>query len=425
VDKLPPQNLEAEQAVLGAIMLNPESLLTVMDHMGTEDFYRDSHRRIFNACRDQYDLGEPLDLVSLTDRLESKDDLETVGGVSYLASLASNTPTSANVKYHARLVKEKAIYRRVLQWGTELIQKAYDEAESPTALFGQMERDVIELAQGIREGKSPLINSIIAEIHDVWDKVKAGDRTHIKTEEAYEDIVPGFYPGHLWVLKGYTSFGKSSLMNQWIVDLFEEDPDSSALVFSLEDSRREKVNMLIGNIADVPKSLLIQGKIKGFEGAIDRAESTIRHWNIKIYDDVRHVDEIRLKAKKQKLQDGLDIIFIDYIQKVRGEGNTRYERVVDVVEKLDNLKIELNITIVALAQITQGSLKGDAGINAKGAGEITEAADIVGNLIRPKGSKDERWINCHIEKNRPFGRIGIIPLEFSKKWTSIYRRGVG
>lgn len=418
---LPPHNIEAEQSVLSAILLDSDSLFIASDILDSQDFYRESHRIIYDALLDLCHLGEPVEVVSLTERLKSKGDLEKVGGVTYISSLMGIVPTSATIRHHSKIVKEKSVLRRVRRYAMKLMEKTEDGVNDLKAFFGEMERDVIEISQTVREKKSPYIPAILAEVKRDWQNKDKGLRTYIPTDSKLSFAIPGFYPGHLLIIGGYTSEGKSTFLGQLVTEVCDEG--AKVLIFSTEDSRKDKTIKLLANVSDVSQRRLFTGEIKGFEERISLAEGVLKSWDLIIYDDVYSVDELRLKVKKHKMQDKVDIVCLDFIQNLQGQGSL-YERMSEAIIKLQAMAKELQVTVIVLSQVSNEAMReGTEIIGLKGAGELAAVADIVLWLKRQRGEGNEHNLDCEIRKNRPFGVTGIIPLKFSEFWTRIEKRG--
>lgn len=203
LQKIPPHSAEAEQHIIGAILIEPDSILKAAEIVQPEDFYRDAHKIIYCACLDIYRHDE-INLVSLPEYLKTNDNLEKCGGVSYLAALVESTPTAANIAYYARLVKKKSIQRRIKYWGAN-IQQQIDEnqAEDLPAFFSDMEKALVELAEPLQTKRQPDVNSILESIKTRWRKEKDGTRKFIATDDKFDSVVPRYVPGHLWIIGGY------------------------------------------------------------------------------------------------------------------------------------------------------------------------------------------------------------------------------
>ena len=412
--------IEAEQSILGAIAVDPDALLRASDILEPSDFSRTAHRLIYEAMLDLYSLGETIDIISLVTRLETKGVLEQVGGAPYISAIASEVPTSANIAYHSRIVHQKALIRKTGAWAAAVALQSQNGIEDITAWLGKVESELIDIAQTAKSKTSPYTTDILTELKQYWDDSLNGKENCIAPPDFLKEPIPGFYPKHLWMIGGYTGKGKSKFLNQLLVDAM--DAGGKILLFSLEDSREEKMMGLISNLADVPYKALITSRITGYETQIEQAKKMIAKWNPIIYDDVRTVDDIRLKAKKHKIKDGIDIIAIDYIQNLAIK-NTLYETMADAAGKLYAMVKELKVTCLVVSQIDNESAKKESNIiGLKGAGELAAAAHIVLWLTRVTGKGKERFLDCSIKKNRAFGETGKFELTFTERWTGVTRR---
>jgi replicative DNA helicase len=422
LQKLPPQNIEAEQMVLGAVLIENDALLRISDLLHAEDFYKDTHRKIYAAMLSMFNHRESIDLVTLTERVQKGDGLASVGGASYLALLVSLVATSANIRHHAKIVKEKAMLRRVLHWSSDITTKAYAGVTDVRDFFTSMESDLVEMSSSVREKKSPHVTDILAARKIEVEKIQKGDirRFNIPLFETLLDDppIPFVYPGFSMVIGGYTSCGKSTLLAQMVVDWCMQG--AKVAIFSLEDPQPIKAIKLIANLSDVMQKKILMNNIGGFEDRIQEAEDAIKSWGLLIYDDVRSIDEIMLKVKKHKLQGGLDIVCLDYIQKIQGDGK-KYDVLSDAAIKMDDMAKDLQVATVTLSQVNNESVRNPSELmGMKGAGEIESAMDAVLRIKRPKG--DDYSLDAELLKNRIFGETGNIPLQFSKFYTRIENR---
>ncbi len=424
ITKLPPQNIEAEQAILGAILLDSDALLQATDILSDTDFYKESHRLIYGAMRDVYELGgSELDIVSIVERLRQKGELEKAGGINYIATCANAAPTAANIRYHSKIVAQKALLRRIIAWTHENQKSCYEHSGDISELITRMESGIIGFAESVRERRSPDVSSILSDIQTRWQAEKDGAATYIDTDYKLNSVIPRYAKGHLWIIGGYTSVGKSTVLAQMISDIANNN--GSALVFSLEDSREDKIIKLLSNETGISQRRLMTGNTDGLEAAIARGKQRISNWKLKVYDDIYTIDEIRLKIKKHKLRDGIDVVAIDYIQNIMGHG-TLYERLSDGIVKLQKIAKEMQVTIIAVSQVSNEAMRSNSEvIGLKGAGELAAAADIVLWLKRHKDKSKETWLDCEVRKNRPYGTTGVIPLQFVNNWTAIDRRSPG
>lgn len=415
-------NLEAEQHIIGAILLEPDCLLQVLDIVQPQDFYKESHKEILNACLDLYQDGNSIDLVGLTERLSNKGVLDNVGGASYLSAILNIVPTSANVKYHARIVKDKALLRNINLFSQKLQRDTKEGCSDVKQLLSEIEGKVISLSENVTDKKNPNIGDIIFDVKKQWQEISEGKQVYIPADFMFADVLPQYMPGDIIMVGGYTSVGKSTLLAQMIIDACDEK--AKCLIFSTEDSREDKVIKIISNLADIPQKYLMVGDLLDSQDKVNEAIEKLKTYNLKIYDDIDTIDEMRLKIKKHKMQDGVNIVAIDYIQNISGPGE-QYHILLDASKKLQKIAKELQITFLVLSQVSNESMKGGSQvIGLKGAGELASVADIVFELYMVKGVGKEHYLDCHTKKNRPFGTTAIVRLQFSDKWTKIEKRWI-
>jgi replicative DNA helicase len=429
-----PQNIEAEERVLSAMLLDDNSVMRAVEIVSPQDFYSEKHQKIYNAILDCYQLDGKTDSITVSERLRQKQELESIGGVSFISYLVTILPTAANIRRDARRVADQALYRRVIKWTHEIKTQAHDGVEDLREWFGKIQYGFLSLSDSIREKKSPHIADVLNDLKTQWNEFKTAKQNNDNTETQTgkycevdllkpwnaESPIPYYMPGHLWMIGGYTSAGKSTTLAQLLSDCCKRNAKS--LVFSLEEGRTTKAVKMIANITDIPQRYLLTGELSHDNADdIQEAFELLKTWGLIIYDDVRTLDEICLKIKKHVLQGHVDIVAIDYVQNIIGGGNSIYNDMRLVGPVLLDLAVDLGITIVALSQVSNESMRDDSQIiGLKGAGELAAAADIVLWLKRIKGN--ERALDCEIRKNRPFGHTGIIPLTFSDRYTRITRR---
>jgi len=419
MNALPPQAIEAEQALLASALAEPDTLLVASDILGAEDFYREPHKLIFSALLDLHQLGDTIDLVTLCERLQNIGALDKAGGSDYISELAAGHVTSANTKFHANIIKKKSLLRQTGTWAASVMEQSRNGIENVGEWLGKIESELVDLSLASRSKHSPLAGDIISSLRQYWNNSLTGQVKNIPAPAFLEAQIPGFYPKHLWMVGGYTGKGKSIFLNQILCDAMSAG--AKILLFSLEDSREEKMMRMIAALANIPYKALMTGKISNFKDDIRSAEKALTKWNPIIYDDIRTVDDIRLKSKKHKIKDGINIVAIDYVQNLAIK-NTLYETMVDAAVKLDAMVKELEITCIGVSQIDNESAKKDSGlIGLKGAGELAAAAAIVLWLTRG-GKGKERHIDCTIKKNRPFGETGKKELIFNELWNGVRRR---
>jgi replicative DNA helicase len=407
---------ELQKAIIGAVILQPDVLLSVTDEITPEDM---DHRNgiILSHVLRLYADGIPIDLGSLSQSLQESKEIEQAGGITYLVE-CTDIPTTANAVHHAQLVKKQSMRARIKSWGSTVAGREFTGEIQET--LGTLEQEILEIADRVKPKKSPEIRDILSAIECRQAKIDHANRNGEDTglwisTKFWGDSIPAYHSGHFWTITGYTSYGKSLLLSTMLVDVMKNN--GKVLVFSLEDSREEKVMGLKGVLADVPKSWQIQGDIGRYRDVLLDADSRLLRWEPIIYDDVRTLDDMRLKVKKHAMRDGINVVAIDYIQQIKEPG-TLYERMSHAAIYLQEMFKELDVTGIVLSQIDNVSAR-DGGqlIGAKGGGDIPAASDIVIQIDRHKD--DKKRVNLVVKKNRVFGKTGSRPCKFSERWTSI------
>jgi replicative DNA helicase len=394
-------NLEAEKEVLKALYLNHDLFYQI--DIKASDFYREEHRKLFETmlriCAD----GLEIDLVSLKDYNPSCDILR-------VQKLFSEAITSANINYHLKIIKKNSFQRACLKAVRELHAKIDD----PNFLSLAQEK-ILNLSE-FGTHKDLTTEEVFAGINADIAKVKETNTYGIQIGfEKINEACVGLCPGHLWMLGGYTSYGKSTLLSQLISDIC--DNNSKALIFSIEDSRHDKYLRLMATLSGIPIRYIVRGFMNEFEQKkLTEAQRKILGYALHIYDDIYTLEDMNLKIKKHLLKGGVDVVAIDYVQNLALKGDI-YERMSMAARELQRIAKRHNVCILALSQITGGKLKEREVIGLKGAGELSEAADIV--LWIDRKDIDHRGFDLIIRKNRPFGVTGKIPMTFNESWTNI------
>lgn len=414
------KSFEAESWVIGAILIETDIILKISDVITFDDFYSKKNQIIYSACMELWVDGL-LDTLHLTERLKEKGKLDEAGGIDYIVNLATNTPTTANILHHIEIIKKFSILRSLYRLGNQITNTIKSDSDIKKVIT-EIEDTLMQTSQRLSLAKSITAQEIIKEIYREWENITP--KKNINTPEWLsspyqgDNPIPCLMAGHIWVVGGYTSVGKSTWLAQMVVDICKGD--NSVLLLSLEDSSKEKVLKLVSNLSDTSQKRLLTGEIKDNKERIDRAMQIINQWKLIVHDSSYDIEDIRLKIKKHKMQDNIQVVCIDYIQNLLGSGSL-YEKMSHAITHLQKIAKEFQITLIVLSQVSNEAMKGgNEIIGLKGAGELASAADIVLWLKRDKAN--EHYLDCEIKKNRPFGATGILSLEFSKYWTRIERR---
>lgn len=436
-----PFSIEAEQAVLGAILIDRDALLQVADLITADDFYRRAHAIVYQAMLDISEGGEPPDIVLVAERIEANGDMDAVGGRAYLSSLAAVTPSAVYVQSYARIVARKAVLRRMIQVAGRIAGLAYaDPDDTDTALD-----EASALLYGISEKRVGTSYSPLRPLlHDAYDRIDQlyqhkGQVSGIPTGfRELDQMTQGFQNSDLIILAARPSVGKTSFALN-IAEYMATKNARSVGLYSIEMSKEQLVTRLIASVSDIDSQKLRTGfmedqdfsKLAHALGELDKAALYI--------DDASSltVTEIRTKARRMKMEVGLDVLIVDYLQLMSAPGSAgrdgnRVQEVSAISRGLKQLARELNVPLIALSQLSRGVEGRDSAeprlSDLRESGSIEQDADLVIFLWRPKTVGDDHGdaaddtgeiIKVKLAKNRN-GPIGDFDLWFRKHQTRFY-----
>jgi replicative DNA helicase len=393
VDRLPPQSIEAEQAVLGAIILEGESITKAIDVLSPEDFYKEPHRKIYTAMLELFDKNEPIDLITLSEHLKDKGVLEETGGISYLSQLATVVPTSANIRYHAKVVREKALLRAIIRSCTDIVSKVYEMPEDAEEMVDYAERLIFEISEKRTNANfyqmKDVVKNTFKMIETMYDKkaVITGVPSGFKD---LDELTSGFQPGDLIIIGGRPGMGKTAFSLNIAQHVGIEMGEPVAF-FSLEMSKEQVAMRLLSSLAMVNSVALRKGFItkKDWEKLTDAA---VRLSEAPIYiDDSSQISvlEIRAKARRLKMEKGrLSLIIIDYLQLMRGRTSydIREQEIAEISRSLKAMAKELKVPVIALSQLNRSvektSDRKPTLANLRESGAIEQDADVIIFLYR-------------------------------------------
>ncbi|MCS7164214.1 MAG: replicative DNA helicase [Thermodesulfovibrio sp.] len=393
IDRLPPQSLEAEQAVLGAIILEGESITKAIEILSPEDFYSERHRRIYQAMLELFDKNEPIDIITLTEHLRDKGELEEAGGVGYLSSLATVVPTAANIRYHAKLVREKALLRALIRACTEVITKVYEEPEDAEEMIDYAERLIFEISEKRTNTSFYQMKDVIKQTFKIIENMYERKSVITGISSGFKDLdelTAGFQPGDLIIIGGRPGMGKTAFSLNIAQHVGIELGEPVAF-FSLEMSKEQVAMRLLSSLAMVNFSALRKGFIskKEWERITDAA---VKLSEAPIYiDDSSQMSvlEIRAKARRLKMEKGrLGLIIIDYLQLMRSRGNyeIREQEIAEISRSLKAMAKELKVPVIALSQLNRSvektSDRRPTLANLRESGAIEQDADVIIFLYR-------------------------------------------
>ncbi|UOY91356.1 replicative DNA helicase [Ectobacillus sp. JY-23] len=438
-DRTPPQNIEAEQAVLGSILLEQEALTVTSEILMPDDFYRTSHQKIYQAILTLSDKGEPVDLVTVTAELADQNLLDEVGGVSYLAELANSVPTAANVEFYARIIEEKSVLRRLIRTATTIASEGYEREDDVEGLLSDAEKKILEVAQQKNTKAFQNIKDVLVVTYDKIETLhhRKGDITGIPTGFTELDkMTAGFQRNDLIIVAARPSVGKTAFSLN-IAQNVATKTDENVAIFSLEMGADQLVMRMLCAEGNINAQRLRTGDLTPEDwGKLTMAMGSLSNAGIYIDDTPGiRVGEIRAKCRRLKQESGLGMILIDYLQLIQGNGKggeNRQQEVSEISRSLKALARELQVPVIALSQLSRGvesrQDKRPMMSDIRESGSIEQDADIVAFLYRDdyydKETEKKDIIEIIIAKQRN-GPVGTVELAFVKefnKFVNLERR---
>ncbi len=429
-DRLPPQNIEAEQGVLGAILFDPEILHDVIPMLKADDFYRDAHQVLFKTIRDLYDQGRPIDLIILKDELTKRDLFDSIGGDETLVRIAESVVHSANATFHAKIVREKSIGRQVIEISNENLKDAYSNSMTADDLLEAAERRVFQIAEEQVTGETVELKSLLEQA-----MIRIGERAEAKhpltgVATGYfdlDDLTGGFQPTQLVILAARPSMGKTALALN-ICEHVAIELKRALLFVSLEMGRFELAERLLCARAKVDSNKLRTGQNLGPReiNMLGRAFDDMKEAPLFIDDTPsRNMLQITANARRLKLRHKLELVVVDYIQLIDAEENrdSRQEQIAKISRRLKTLARELQVPVIALSQLNRGVEQREDRrprmSDLRESGAIEQDADLVLLLHRPEyyDINDSPGIaELAVAKNRS-GATGTVKMTFLKNFT--------
>jgi replicative DNA helicase len=429
-DRLPPQNIEAEQGVLGSILIDNEVLHEVVPILKVEDFYRDTHQTLFRTIRELYDLGKAIDAITLADELTRQGTYDGLGGDETLAKILSSVPHSANAKYYAQIVRQKAVQRDLIGAANRIIKEGYSNTRTSDELLELAEQLVFTIAEDTATGETVELRDAVTA---AMDRIaRRADERHPVTGVGtgyYEldDLTAGLQPSQLVILAARPSMGKTALALN-IAEQVAVETQVGVLVVSLEMSQLELAERLLCARSKVDGSKLRTGQGLGTREMtqLGRAYDQLRGAPLFIDDTpARNMLQITANARRLKLRANLGLIVVDYIQLIDAEygGDSRQEQIAKISRRLKTLARELQVPVIALSQLNRAVENREDRrprmADLRESGAIEQDADLVLLLHRPEyyDANDQPGVaELIVAKNRN-GATGTVKLSFLKHFT--------
>lgn len=433
-DRLPPQNIEAEQSVIGAVLLDNEALAAAIENLSPADFYRDAHKKIFMSMLDLYEKNEPIDLITLTEQLNRKEQLEDVGGASYLSSVVNMVPTSANIRYHSKIVKEKAILRNLITTSTEIISSCYDTEEDVHELLDKAESKIFNISERMVRSSYVHIKNVLKDTIEKVDKLFNKKELITGLPTGFMDLdeaTTGFHPGDLIVIGARPGMGKTAFCLNIVthVGLHVKAPIA---VFSLEMTKDQIVLRMLCSEAEVDSKAVRSGyHSKEDYRKLVNAAGRLADAPIYIDDTFNSILDIRAKSRRLKAEHGLGLIVVDYLQLMSGVNTfaAREQVISDISRSLKALAKDLEVPVIVISQLNRScELRGEDKhpilADLRESGAIEQDADTILFLYRAGYYKkrdgedhvDDGLADLDIAKQRN-GPTKRIPVTYIGKYT--------
>ncbi len=419
VTKIPPQNIDAEQSLLGSLLIDKDAIVRVSEILKPQSFYRsEQHSPIYEAVLDLFEKREPIDLVTVTEELKRKGVYEKIGGSAYLTNLVNIVPTSAHIEHYAKIVKAHAIRRSLIYQATRLIESAYDEENEVEELLENAEAGIFSLSQQHISRDFIPIKDALTESFDRLDELQKSSGKLRGVPTGFRDLdnkLAGMQDSNLIILASRPGQGKTSMALN-IAQHVAVSTNLTVGIFSLEMSQEELVDRLLVGQADIDAWRLKTGRLdeKDFD-RLSLAMGELAEAPLFIDDTPGiSISEIRTKARRLQIEHGLKFIIVDYLQLIRGRNlENRVQEVSEISQNLKNLARELKIPVLAISQLSRaveqrGSRKPQLA-DLRESGAIEQDADVVMFLWREDTEHPEQ-VNLDIQKHRngPTGEIKLI-----------------
>ena len=421
--RIPPHSVVSEQSILGSILLDKDAIITVTETIKPDDFYKEAHKIIYECMITLSNKGEPIDLITLTEELRKQGHLNDIGGISYITSLSTIVPTTSNVKYYADIVKEKSVLRKLIKASNEIINLGYSGATKIEDVLEQAEKSIFDISQEKTSDDFKSINLVLMDAYDMIEKLytNKSDVTGITT--GFKDLnkkINGLQRTDLILIAARPAMGKTAFSLNLVQNAALKG-DASVAVFSLEMSKEQLVQRMLSSQSSVELKKIKTGTLNDNDWPrIIDAMAVLSDAKIHIDDTPGiKISELRSKCRKLKIEKGLDLVLIDYLQLMEGEGNneSRQQEISKISRSLKILAKELNCPVVALSQLSRApEQRADHRpmlSDLRESGAIEQDADIVMFLYRDEyyhaDSESKNIGEVIIAKNR-HGETGSVEL---------------
>lgn len=430
LERVPPQNIDAEQSVLGAMLLDRDAIFRVMEFLKPEDFYRESHRLLYQVILELSEDGKPVDLITVTDLLKDKGELEKIGGITYVATLANLVPTAANAEYYARIVEEKALTRSLISLSTRIASRGYENTASAEELLDEAEKSILDLGQRRSSAAFIPVKDILVDTFESLENIynNRGKVTGVPSGFLELDrLTNGFQKGDLIILAARPSMGKTA-MATLVGQHAAVKHQVPVGIFSLEMSKEQLVQRMLCCEAMVDAHKVRTGNLSDEDwGKLSEAARYLSRAPIYLDDTgAATVREMKSKARRLKAERGLGLIVIDYLQLMSGGKRieNRQQEIAEISRNLKGLAKELEVPVLALSQLSRAvesrTDKRPMMSDLRESGSIEQDADVIMFIYRDEyynQESEKKGIAEVIIAKQRNGPVGTVELGFFKEFT--------
>ncbi|WP_315168370.1 replicative DNA helicase [Metaclostridioides mangenotii] len=423
ITRVPPHSVESEQSILGSILLDKDAMITVAEIINPDDFYKEAHKIIYESMVSLSNKSEPIDIITLTEELKGKGHLTDVGGISYITSLSTVVPTTSNVKFYTDIVKEKSVLRKLIKASNDIIKLGYEKSIKIEDVIDQAEKKIFDISQEKASDDFKPINEVLMDTYDMIEQLYTNKSDVTGVTTGFKDLnkkMNGFQRTDLILIAARPAMGKTAFSLNLVQNAAIKG-NASVAVFSLEMSKEQLVQRMLSSQSSVDLKRIKTGTLgdSDWPRIID-AMAVLSDTKIHIDDTPGiKISELRSKCRKLKIEQGLDLVLIDYLQLMEGDGKneSRQQEIAQISRSLKILAKELNCPVIALSQLSRApEQRADHRpmlSDLRESGSIEQDADIVMFLYRDEyynaDSESKNICEVIISKNR-HGETGAVEL---------------
>jgi replicative DNA helicase len=434
--RVPPQNIEAEQSLLGGLLVDAESMNKVADIVGPADFYRDSHSKIFALITDLYERNDAIDMITISSLARDRGILESIGGVTYLNTLVDLMPSAANIAHYAKMVKEKALLRRLMNVATEIIEKGFDAETNVDGYIDEAEKMIFQVAENKFKPAFFPIKDFVMENVKTIERLYEKKQTVTGIPTGFTDLdklTSGLQNSDLIIVAGRPSMGKTAFAMNIAQNVATMKEDAVPVgIFSMEMSKEQLVTRLLSSESDIEHTKLRTGTLSSAEWPRLAAAAGKLSDALMFIDDspALSVLELRARSRRLKKEHGLGLLVVDYLQLMRGRSGAdrREQEISEISRFLKALAKELNIPVIAISQLNRAPEQRSEGdkrprlADLRESGAIEQDADVIMFIYRDevynKEKEDNKGVAEIIIGKQRNGPIDTVRLAFIDKLTT-------